>query len=168
MGTLMQALMRGISATVAGRPGPRREQTRRVDISARIGRPLVTGASPDHGPAPRAPGGLGVLVRPAQPATPLAFHSVPRRRLGPVPKLAPGKQGSGLGRPVMAGFQSPEYPGFTPMDYAPDTNPDNGINIPAMTPVAWQNGRLLAPTWNAHDFAPARRFFMQNRSSGMW
>jgi hypothetical protein len=168
MGTLVQTMVHGVTATVAARPGPRREQTRRADISPRSGRPLVTGASPDHGPAPRAPGGLGVLVRPAQPARPFALYTQPRRRLGPVPKLAPGHQGSGLGRPVMAGFQSPEYPGFTPMDYAPDTNPDNGIAIPQQTPGAWQTGKLLMPSWNAHDFAPARRFFMQNRSSGMW
>jgi hypothetical protein len=68
----------------------------------------------------------------------------------------------------MAGFQSAEYPGFTPLENAPSTEPDNGIAIPQVTPLPWQNGRQLAPTWNAHDFAPARRFFMQNRSSAPW
>lgn len=169
MGTLVSTMIHGVTATVAAAPGPRRAQSRRWDIMARIGRPLVAGRSGDHGPTVRAPAGVPVLVHPAQPARPFAIYTVPRRRLGTVPKLAPGKQGTGLGQPVMAGFVSAAYPGFTPMDYGPSTQPDNGIRVPEITPGSWQNGKMvLAPSYNAHDFAPARRFFMQNRSVGLW
>lgn len=168
MGTLVQALVHGLSTQVAPGAGPRRAQSRRTDIPNRAGRPLVAGTSPDHRAGPRAPGGVGVLVTPVPPAQPFQLHTIPRRRIGPVPKLSPGKQGSGLGRPVMAGFQTPDYPFFNGLENAPDTQPDNGIPIPPITPLPWENGRLLMPTYNAHDFAPARRFFMQNRSSIPW
>lgn len=168
MGSLLHTLMYGSMNIVATGDGPRRASSRRTDIPSRGARPLVTGRSPDGRPYPAAPGGVPVLVQPPTPARPFALYTMPRRRMGPVPKLAPGHQGTGLGRPVMAGFQSPEYPGFSPMDYAPDTNPDRSISIPKAQPWAYQTGKQIAPTYNAHDFTPAQRFFSQNRSSGLW
>lgn len=168
MGTAISALVHGVMGTVAAGPGPRRASSRRTDIPDRSGRPLVTGSLPDHTAGAHAHPGVPVLVRAATPATPFAFHTAPRRRMGTVPKLAPGHQGSGLGRPAMAGFVSAEYPGFTPMDYAPATQHDRGIAIPQKSPVPWVNGRQLAPSWNAHDFAPARYTFCMGRSSALW
>lgn len=167
-GLLASILQLGGMSQVTAGAGPRRETSARTDIRNRSGRPLVAHSSPDHGPTVAAPGGVPVYVPSVQPATPFALYTMPRRRMGPVPKLAPGHQGSGLGRPVMAGFQSPEYPGFTPMENAPGTRPNNRIEIPQVLPVPWTNGRALAPTWNAHDFAPATRQFNQNRSSVPW
>lgn len=162
-------MVHGAGTTVNARPGPRREMSSRTDIRPRTGRPLVTGASPDHGPSSSAPGGVGVYVSPVPPATPFALYTMPKRRMGPVPKLAPGHQGSGLGRPVMAGFQSAEYPGFTPMENAPGTRPNNRIEIPRASPTPWVNGKTaLLPSWNAHDFAPATHQFNQNRSGVPW
>lgn len=169
MPSLLSSLVMRPVPTVAARPGPRRAMSARTDIAPRSGRPLVAGASPDHGPTRAAPGGVGVLVQPTQPAQPFALYTQPRRRIGPVPKLAPGNQGSGLGRPVMTGYQmASEYPGFTPMENAPDTEPNNRIEIPRMAPVPWMTGRALGPSYNPHDFAPATRQFNQNRSSVPW
>lgn len=171
MGSLVQVLIHGASSAsslVAAGAGPRRAQSARTDIAGRSGRPLVAGSAPDHRAGPAAPGGVGVLVQPATPAQPFAIYTVPRRRIGPVPKLAPGKQGSGLGQPVMAGFVSGAYPGFNAMENAPDTQPNNRIEIPRVTPWAWMAGKAIAPTYNPHDFAPATRQFNQNRSSVPW
>ncbi len=168
MGILGSLMVQGTPSQVTAGAGPRRLQSTRAGIAARGGRPLVTGSSPDHGPSPKAPGSRPVLVQPATPAQPFMLHTIPRRRIGPVPKLAPGKQGSGLGQPIMAGFQSASYPGFTPLENGPATRPSNRIEIPRDTPLPWQAGRLVAPSYRAHDFAPATRQFNQNRSSVPW
>lgn len=172
MGSLLNSLlMYNNAAIVDAGAGPRRMQSRRTDLPNRSGRALVTRSAPDHAAQQKSPGGVGVLVRPAMPARPFQFYTVPRSRLGTVPKLAPGKQGSGLGQTVRAGFVSEAYPGFTPLDYAPDTQPDRGIGIPKTLPagVAPVYGKTgFMPSYNPHDFAPAQRFFMQNRSSARW
>lgn len=165
---LLSSLMRPMGGIVAAGQQPRRARSMRSDIPDRNGRPLVTGASPDHVPPPAAPGGMPVFVSPVQPATPFAIYTVPRRRIGPVPKLAPGKQGSGLGMPVAAGFQTMNYPGFQPLENAPGTRPSFRIEIPRDTPVAWMTAGGVGPTYRAHDFAPATRQFNQNRSAVPW
>lgn len=168
MGILGSLMVQGRPSLVTAGAGPRRLQSARSDIAARGGRPLVTGSSPDHGPPHAAPGSRPVLVQPATPAQPFMLRTMPRHRMGPVPKLAPGKQGSGLGQPVMAGFQSSSYTSFTPLENGPATRPNNRIEIPRDTPLPWQAGRLIAPSYRAHDFAPATRQFNQNRSSVPW
>lgn len=164
--TLM-GMFQGEPSAVAPAEGPRRLDSYRTDLPNRSGRPLVTGTAPDRGV--RNAGSVDpVWVKPVQPAEPFVLYTIPRRRMGPVPKLAPGRQGSGLGQTMGAGFQTLNYPGFTPLENAPDTNSDNGIEIPKASPVAWQQGGQIAPSYRAHDFAPAQRFFMQNRSSIPW
>lgn len=153
---------------VSAGAGPRRESSARSDLAPRPGRPLVAGRSNDHAFTVTAPPGVQVGGVMATPARPFEMYTLPRRRMGTVPKLAPGRQGSGLGQPVMAGFQTPAYTSFTPMTYGPATQPNNRIEIPAQNVVAWLTGRAVAPTYNAHDFTPATRFFNQARSSGMW
>ena len=140
----------------------------RTDLPNRSGRPLVTGSAPDHAAPHAAAAGGAVWSSPVQPATPFALYTVPRRRIGPVPKLAPGRQGSGLGMPVGAGFQALTMPGFTPLESSPATRPSFRIDIPRVTPVAWQTAGGIGPTYKAHDFAPAMRFFNQARSAGLW
>lgn len=168
MGSMMGVLIHGAASPVASGSGPRRARSRRTDIPQRSGRPLVTGSSPDHRAGAATPGGVGVLVQPATPATPFALRTAPRGRIGTVPKLAPGKQGSGLGQPVMAGFVSAMYPGFTPLESSPGHEPNTRIEIPRITPLAWIAGKAIAPSYTAHDFAPATRQFNQNRSAPAW
>jgi hypothetical protein len=165
---LLSHIMRPLGGMVAPGGQPRRAVSARGDIPNRSGRPLVTGASPDHAAGPRAPGGVPVYSTPVQPATPFAIYTMPRRRMGPVPKLAPGKQGSGLGMPVGAGFQSMQLPGFQPLENTPATQPSYTIAIPRETPVPWLTAGGVGPTYKAHDFAPAMHFFNQARSAGAW
>ena len=147
----------GSGAVVASGAPPRINPRTRRGVSAN---------APDH-TAISAPATVPVMVPSVPPAVPFAIHTMPRRRIGPVPKLAPGKQGSGLGQPVMAGFQTPEYEGFTPLENAPATRANNRIEIPRTIGYATL-GQALAPTYRAYDFAPATRFFNQNRSSVPW
>lgn len=158
------------SGVVAEGRGPRRAESRRWDnVLARPLRPLVTGSDPDHPAGPQAPSAAPVQVRGVQPATPFVLRTLPRTRLGPVPKLAPGRQGTGLGVPVGAGFQQLAYTGFTPLENAPATQNRFTLGIPRVPPgVPPQTQHELMPTYQAHDFAPAKRFFNQARSSGIW
>lgn len=149
-------------------PALRRLFTRRWDISPRQGRPLVTGDSPDYR-ARGAPQAAPVAGSPVMPAEPFQIYSIPRKRIGPVPKLAPGKQGSGLGRPVGSGFQSLEVFAFTPMESGPATQPSFRLRIPrSIGQGNGQPGALLKPTYHADAFAPATRQFNQARSSVPW
>lgn len=150
--------------------GPRRMQSRRWDnVLFRPFRVLTTASDPDHPAGRQAPSAAPVPGNPVQPATPFVLRTLPRSRLGPVPKLAPGKQGTGLGVPVGAGFQQLQYTGFTPLENAPSTQNRFTLGIPRVPPgVPYETGQQLAPTYRAHDFAPAKRQFNQARSSGMW
>lgn len=146
----------GASVVAAGAP-PR--------INPRTGRG-VAASSPDH-KAISGPATVPVMVSSVQPAIPFALRTIPRRRMGPVPKLAPGHQGSGLGQPVGAGFQALQYPGFTPLENAPATRASSRIEIPhSATPFI--PGGVLSPTYRADAFAPATRQFNQARSSVPW
>lgn len=148
----------------------RRSESRRWDnVLRRVGRPLVTGSDPDH-PAPRpTASGSPVFVMPPPQALPFAIRTSPRSRIGTVPKLAPGRGGSGLGTPIGAGFQSLEYVGFTPIDSSPSNQPNfRAINIPRANVVPWTPGGVLRATYKAHTQDFAYRFFNQSRSAGMW
>lgn len=134
-------------------------------INPRTGRGVSANA-PDA-PARSAPPTVPVLVPAVQPATPYVLRTIPKRRIGPVPKLAPGTQGSGLGVPVYAGFVTPEYEGFTPLENAPSTQASFRIPIPRGIGLR-QDGRELAPTYTASEFRPATRQFNQARSSIPW
>lgn len=145
---------------------PRR--TRRAVIS--VPRLLTASSAPDSiarsAPA-RAALGTPMIVVPTPPFIP----ALPGHRVGTVPKLAPGHQGSGRGSHVAvpgAGFQSKAiYGGFTPMSHQPATVADRRIHIPRGIGLITE-GRDLGPTYRAHDFAPATRQFNQARSSAMW
>ena len=170
MPSLAHPIMQGGTWAVAPGQQPRRAQSRRWDnVLFRPFRPLVTGSDPDH-PAPHpAASAAPVWVTPVQPATPFVLRTLPRTRIGPVPKLAPGKQGSGLGQPVGAGFQQLQYTGFTPLENTPATQPKFTLAIPPVPPgVPPMQQHELKPTYQAHDFAPATRQFNQARSAGMW
>jgi hypothetical protein len=152
--------------------GPRRSRTGRMEswVRERFGRPLVTGSSPDH-PARSAEATHPVFVHPVEPATPFVLRTLPRRRIGPVPKLAPGKGGTGLGHAPTAGFYSQMYPGFTPLEAGPDTDPRFQLkdkNIPREVGQGHTPGTALQPTYKAAPFRPAEHMFNQNRSSGSW
>lgn len=142
---------------VAAGAGPR--------INPRTGRGVAASA-PDH-PGISAPSTVPVMVPSVQPATPFRLYTIPKRRIGPVPKLAPGKQGTGLGQPVAAGFTSMVYPGFTPLENAPATRANDRIEIPRHVGLR-TDGRVLAPTYVATDFRPATHQFNQARSSIPW
>jgi hypothetical protein len=170
MGILSSLGLRG-TQPVGGLARPiRRAETRRWDnVLLRPFRPLVAGSLPDR-PAPRnAPVASPVMSAAVPPAMPFALRTAPRGRLGTVPKLAPGRQGSGLGVPVGAGFQQLVYTGFTPMESSPALESNyRAITIPNGNIVPWMPGQMLRPTYRAHDFAPAQRFFNQARSAPMW
>lgn len=167
MPSFMHTFAPGGPAIVAAGADPRRLQTRRPEIAARSGRALVAGLAPDHPAGPRAPAANPVLVPPPPPATPFVLRTLPRRRIGPVPKLAPGTPYPRLGMPTYAGFQTADLPDFSPMENAPRTQPNNRIEIPRTLGYE-QHGQQLAPTYVAHDFAPATRQFNQARSSIPW
>lgn len=157
MGILSYVATGGANVVAAGAP-PR--------INPRTGRGVSANA-PDA-PARSAPPTVPVLVPAVQPATPFMLRTIPRSRLGTVPKLAPGKQGSGLGVPGgYAGFVTPEYESFTPLENAPSTQASWRIPIPRGIGLR-QDGRLLAPTYMASEFRPATRQFNQARSSIPW
>lgn len=157
------------NAVAPGRPVRRAVSRRWDNVLLRPFRPLVTGSDPDHPAGPAAPVAAPVPVMGVQPAQPFALRTLPRTRLGPVLKGAPGKQGTGLGQPVGAGFQQLQYTGFTPMENAPATQGKFTLGIPRVPPgVPPMQQHELAPTYYAHDFAPAKRQFNQARSSGMW
>jgi hypothetical protein len=172
MSTLTNTLIHGTeSRTVGGLARPiRRAESRRWDnVLLRPFRPLVTGSDPDR-PAPRnAPVASPVQAAAVPPALPFAIRTSPRSRMGTVPKLAPGRQGSGLGVPVGAGFQQLTYTGFTPLESSPSLESSyRAIEIPRGNVVAWTPGQALRATYKAHDFTPATRFFNQSRSAPMW
>lgn len=148
----------------------RRAESRRWDnVFLRPFRPLVAGSLPDHPAARPAPAAYPVVAAAVPPALPFAIRTIPRARMGTVPKLAPGRQGSGLGVPIGAGFQTLPYTGFTPLENSPSAQPSfRAIDIPRATQNAWTPGKVLQPTYKAHDFAPATRFFNQSRSAPMW
>lgn len=156
MGILSYVQTGGANVVAAGAP-PR--------INPRTGRGVSANA-PDA-PARSAPATVPVAVPGVQPATPFMLRTIPRGRIGPVPKLAPGKQGSGLGVPVQAGFVTPEYEALTPLENAPATQASWRIPIPRGIGLR-QDGRLLAPTYTASEFRPATRQFNQARSSIPW
>lgn len=157
MGMLMSALFRGGTSITYTGAAPR--------INPRTGRG-VEATSPDHA-AIGGPANVPVLVSSVQPAEPFLLRTLPKRRIGPVPKLAPGKQGSGLGQHVAAGFQSAYVYGFTPLESGPANNPAFTLRIPRGIGLVTE-GRELAPTYRAYDFAPATRQFDQARSAGAW
>ena len=172
MGLLSSTLVHGSGTAIVGglaRPIRRAESRRWDNVLLRPFRPLVTGSDPDH-PAPKAaPVASPVMSAAVPPAMPFAIRTSPRSRMGTVPKLAPGRQGSGLGVPVGAGFQQLAYTGFTPLESSPPLEPNfRAIDIPRAIPYAWTPGHVLRPTYKAHDFAPATRFFNQARSAPMW
>lgn len=150
--------------------GPRRATTRRWDnVLLRPFRPLVTGTAPDHPAGRPVASSAPTFVKPVQPAMPFLLRNAPRGRIGPVPKLAPGHQGPGLGVPVGAGFQQLQYTGFTPLEDSPSRQPNfRAISIPRVNVVPWMTGRQMAASYHAHDFTPATRFFNQARSAPMW
>lgn len=145
-------------------------------INPRTGRG-VAALSPDHaarsGPAP-----FGEYVVPTPALVPtLPGLVVPPRRIGPVGKLAGGHLGHGhrppLGMvPLAAGQMPPGATGEYPvLENAPATIANYRLPIPRKTPVGSGvaiSGRQLRPTYAAHDFAPATRFFNQARSSRPW
>lgn len=148
----------------------RRAESRRWDnVLLRPFRPLVTGSDPDTRAAKHVPAQAPVMSASNPPATPFMIRTIPRSRIGTVPKLAPGRNSAGLGVPVGSGFQTLEYVGFTPMESSPANQPNfRAISIPQGNVVAWEPGQMLRPTYRAHDFAPATRFFNQARSAPMW
>lgn len=157
------------TGVVAARmPALRRLFSRRRDVSLREGRPLVTGNAPDYR-ARGAPVTNPVPVPYAPPAEPFRIYTQPRRRIGTVPKLAPGKQGSGLGRVNYAGFQTGQLYGFSPLESGPATQASFRLPIPrSIGQGDGQPGMLLAPTYHAKAFRPATRQFNQYRSSVPW
>lgn len=170
MGILSGVMTRAGNPPVGGLARPiRRAESRRWDnVLLRPFRPLVAGSDPDR-PAPKyAPVASPVLSAATPPALPFAIRTAPRSRMGTVPKLAPGRQGSGLGVPVGAGFQQLQYTGFTPLESSPALQPSFRLDIPNGNVVPWMKGEVLAPTYRSHDFAPASRFFNQYRSAPMW
>lgn len=168
---ILHVVMNGEPTYAGGLARPiRRAESRRWDnVLMRPFRPLVTGSDPDH-PAPRAvPAQRPVFGADTPPATPFLIRTIPRSRMGTVPKLAPGRNSAGLGVPVGSGFQTLPYVGFTPMESSPPNQPDfRHISIPKDNVVAWEPGQMLRPSYKAHDFAPATRFFNQARSAPMW
>lgn len=171
MGVVLHTLM-GVPGYVPPAPAnlPDRAQSRRWDNQlARPNRVLVSRASQGSTAGRSAPAGDAVTVPAVMPATPFLMRTAPRTRIGPVPKLAPGKQGSGLGQRYGAGFQTLLYTGLTPLENSPSTQENSrAISIPRNNVVAWDQGGMLRPSYKAHDFAPATRFFNQARSAGMW
>lgn len=171
MGILSGIMTRAGNPPVGGLARPiRRAESRRWDnVLLRPFRPLVAGSDPDR-PAPKnAPAASPVMSAAVPPAMPFAIRTAPRSRMGTVPKLAPGRQGSGLGVPVGAGFQQLQYTGFTPLESSPALESSfSAIAIPNGNVVPWTPGLAVGPSYRAHDFAPAQRFFNQTRSAPMW
>lgn len=158
MGLLMMPHMAPQSAGVVATGLPPR-------INPRTGRG-VEATAPDV-TARSAPNTVPVWVSGVVPATPFVLRTQPRRRIGPVPKLAPGKQGSGLGQPIAAGFQSTTMPDFAPLENSGATQASFKLRIPRSIGLA-QHGGALAPTYRADDFRPGTRQFNQYRSSVAW
>lgn len=153
--------------TVPGSPPP--------DINPRTGRGVQRTAPEQYAiaaPAPKA-----TLSPPFVPALPFNYPAVPRARLGPVPKLAPGRQGSGLGAGYSVGMQTNWTEGhkagisWTPLEPSYALNPNyRKISIPRSNGAAGQHvdGSALQPTYKADNFRPAQHFFNQARSVPPW
>lgn len=135
-------------------------------INPRSGRG-VEATSPDSR-ARSAPNTTPVMVPSVPPAMPFYLRTQPKVRIGPVPKLAPGRQGSGLGVPATAGFVSPVLPDFAPLENSGATQASFKLRIPRSIGLRQRGNELLAPTYRADDFRPATRQFNQYRSSVAW
>lgn len=91
---------------------------------------------------------------------------------GPDPRLAIGSGKTGNNALPGNDAQLPGYMSDTQYfptmnDYSPWHQESNKIAIPK-TIDHGENGRELVGTYEPHDFIPAQRFFMQNRSAHAW
>jgi hypothetical protein len=109
----------------------------------------------------------------------VAYWQAASMRAGPVPKLAPGTGGSQPTRSngfVPGNYAASQFIPLTQFDYLPANDPDvnlyegTGTFTPLPRNVGYGDDGLLAlnPTYRAHDFTPADRFFNQGRSAAAW
>ena len=144
----------------------------------RVGRTRMVQATAPDVKSFRAPAPAAVPTPVIPLGLPAVFSAAPRARLGPVPKLAPGRQGSGLGMHAPLGAASDVGGRWTPLESVPGTNPDYLIRDATKGKAPGGIGRgnrewvapgtMLQPSYTADNFRPAALFYAHGRSVAPW